>query len=323
MEKSVRAPPGSTDIDAAHVRHSSSRSVKKEKRAREESSEKKKSGGGKKRKKKSSGKKKDRESGKRKGSREEKHRRKSKASKDSKKRKRDESSSSSSSDDTSGASEGNDDDDDAREAKRHSARLSARGGADEAIRQQLGRGRPQGSSRPRDGSDLAPGKQSTVTLAPARDAHHTPAAPAAQGPAKPGPSAASTIGCATSSRRSVPIGPALPLDADTHRSADRFAPDDDDDTTTPMAAADLPAEYAVKVAVGLKQDVVEIAVTPRTHWGAAKQLACAAAGELDPDTHRLLFRGRGFMHIQTEGGSDFIHRRCTAVTSFTRYVLRH
>jgi len=53
-----------------------------------------------------------------------------------------------------------------------------------------------------------------------------------------------------------------------------------------------PPSMRLKVAVGLKQDVVEIDAYPDTTWESAKLEACAAAGDLDANTHRLLFRGR-------------------------------
>lgn len=80
------------------------------------------------------------------------------------------------------------------------------------------------------------------------------------------------------SLQSVPIiGPSLP--PPTGHSAAAAADDDDaeDAPATPMSASELPASYAIKVAVGLKQELVEIAVTPHTTWETAKQLACAAA----------------------------------------------
>jgi len=57
--------------------------------------------------------------------------------------------------------------------------------------------------------------------------------------------------------------------------------------------------YAALTA-GLKQQGVEIAVTPSTAFDAAKTLACAAAGDLDESIHRLLFRGKGLHSFTLE-----------------------
>ena len=92
-------------------------------------------------------------------------------------------------------------------------------------------------------------------------------------------------------RRSAPIGPSLPP-APFVDTANLPTDPDDDVPVTPMSAADLPPAYSLKVAVGLKQVLVEITVTPHTVWEAAKCAACDAAGSLDPTIHRLLFRGR-------------------------------
>ena len=48
----------------------------------------------------------------------------------------------------------------------------------------------------------------------------------------------------------------------------------------------------LKVAVGLKQELIEIEAYPDTTWENATRLACALAGGLDPAIHRLLYRGR-------------------------------
>ena len=58
----------------------------------------------------------------------------------------------------------------------------------------------------------------------------------------------------------------------------------------------------LRVAVGLKQDMVEIDAYPDTTWESAKLEACVAAGDLDATTHRLLFRGREPAPEDTVGG---------------------
>ena len=58
----------------------------------------------------------------------------------------------------------------------------------------------------------------------------------------------------------------------------------------------------LRVAVGLKQDMVEIDAYPDTTWESAKLEACAAAGDLDATAHRLLFRGREPAPEDTVGG---------------------
>ena len=58
----------------------------------------------------------------------------------------------------------------------------------------------------------------------------------------------------------------------------------------------------LRVAVGLKQDMVEIDAYPDTTWESAKLEACVEAGDLDATTHRLLFRGREPAPEDTVGG---------------------
>ena len=58
----------------------------------------------------------------------------------------------------------------------------------------------------------------------------------------------------------------------------------------------------LRVAVELKQDMVEIDAYPDTTWESAKLEACVAAGDLDATTHRLLFRGREPAPEDTVGG---------------------
>ena len=58
----------------------------------------------------------------------------------------------------------------------------------------------------------------------------------------------------------------------------------------------------LRVAVGLKQDMVEIDAYPDTTWESAKLMACAQAGDLNATTHRLLFRGREPAPEDTVGG---------------------
>ena len=48
----------------------------------------------------------------------------------------------------------------------------------------------------------------------------------------------------------------------------------------------------LKVAVGLKQELIEIEAHPDTTWENATRLACALAGGLDSAIYRLLYRGR-------------------------------
>ena len=63
-----------------------------------------------------------------------------------------------------------------------------------------------------------------------------------------------------------------------------------------------PPPTRLRVAVGLKQEMVEIDAYPDTTWESAKLEACAAAGDLDATTHRLLFRGREPAPEDTVGG---------------------
>lgn len=58
----------------------------------------------------------------------------------------------------------------------------------------------------------------------------------------------------------------------------------------------------LRVAVGLKQDMVEIDAYPDTTWESAKLAACVEAGDLNATTHRLLFRGREPAPEDTVGG---------------------
>ena len=58
----------------------------------------------------------------------------------------------------------------------------------------------------------------------------------------------------------------------------------------------------LRVAVGLKQDMVEIDAYPDTTWESAKLSACVQAGDLNATTHRLLFRGREPAPEDTMGG---------------------
>lgn len=58
----------------------------------------------------------------------------------------------------------------------------------------------------------------------------------------------------------------------------------------------------LRVAVGLKQDMVEIDAYPDTTWESAKLEACVKAGDLNATTHRLLFRGREPAPEDTLGG---------------------
>ena len=58
----------------------------------------------------------------------------------------------------------------------------------------------------------------------------------------------------------------------------------------------VPPPMRLRVAVGLKQAMVEIDAYPDTTWESAKLEACAAAGDLDATAHRLLFRGRERAH---------------------------
>ena len=58
----------------------------------------------------------------------------------------------------------------------------------------------------------------------------------------------------------------------------------------------------LRVAVGLKQDMVEIDAYPDTTGESAKLAACVEAGDLNATTHRLLFRGREPAPEDTVGG---------------------
>ena len=64
----------------------------------------------------------------------------------------------------------------------------------------------------------------------------------------------------------------------------------------------VPPPMRLRVAVGLKQAMVEIDAFPDTTWESAKLEACAAAGDLDATAHRLLFRGREPAPEDTVGG---------------------
>ena len=64
----------------------------------------------------------------------------------------------------------------------------------------------------------------------------------------------------------------------------------------------VPPPMRLRVAVGLKQAMVEIEAYPDTTWESAKLEACAAAGDLDATAHRLLFRGREPAPEDTVGG---------------------
>ena len=58
----------------------------------------------------------------------------------------------------------------------------------------------------------------------------------------------------------------------------------------------------LRVAVGLKQDMVEIDAYPDTTWERLKLEACVQAGDLNATTHRLLLRGREPAPEDTVGG---------------------
>ena len=64
----------------------------------------------------------------------------------------------------------------------------------------------------------------------------------------------------------------------------------------------VPPPMRLRVAVGLKQAMVEIDAYPDSTWESAKLEACAAAGDLDATAHRLLFRGREPAPEDTVGG---------------------
>lgn len=290
MEEGERAL-GSTD-DSKHTSSggrgdTSRRKLEKNSEEKKKNKEKRKKSA---RKKKDDGKR-DRRRTKSGGKKRDKSSRRRKSKKDSKKRKRassspsSSSSSSSTSDDSSGASgDDEEDDDDKRESKRPAVQL--RGGSRDDDDDAAAKGNPHNA--PREPAGPVPPKESTAVAS-------GPSFP----PGGPREEAASAQRAARDRRwlpPSVPvIGPSLPPQAGRSAAADAAADEDEDDDTpvTPMSASALPAAYAVKVAVGLKQELVEIAVTPHTAWEAAKQMACAATSEagagLDPAvrTHSL------------------------------------
>ena len=232
---------------------------------------------------------------------------KSKDRKASRKRKRDassSSSSSSSSSDPSRASGDGDDDDGRRESERRLVSSLRQGENASASRGNLERviqeGHPSGKrTRGVDEHPPSLARKEAVACVPGRP--QPTSIPGLAPPIDPSALAKSTIGCGASflggSRGGVVttgttppvIGPSLPSD---NATAGLEADAEECPSIDPMARVDLPAAFALKVAVGLKQEVVNISVGPHTTWDAAKELACVAAGGLDKNAHRLLFRGR-------------------------------